>query len=227
MCRLTIYSTCTHAMHETGTCMYFRCCSHDITGISLCAHFVSGLICDIERIATWIIYLVLADACVQSIYLRLWMCGLLRWADQLCCMVYKKASKLLSCNASLQAFNIHDLLLKLTSNSTCMHWSMTTSAQNVPSLTFSLLCYCVGGWCRWLCFWGWVIGGLVEVGVPVLSSLTKLFQLHSAQVCRGTWFMRWRRMYSAWQIENKNFNGIYTLVRTRAMDLTSWSSIIM
>ena len=46
--------------------MYFLCCSHDI--ISLCAHFVSGLICDIERIATWIIYLVLADACVQSTY---------------------------------------------------------------------------------------------------------------------------------------------------------------
>ena len=38
------------------------------TGISLCARFVSGLICDIERIATWIIYLVLADACVQSAY---------------------------------------------------------------------------------------------------------------------------------------------------------------
>lgn len=135
------------------------------------------------------------------------MCGLLRWADQLCCMVYRtKASTLLSCNASFQTFkktSIHNLLLKLTSNSTCMHWSSDHCCSNVPSLTFSLLCYCLGGWCRWLCFWGWVIGGLVEVGVPVLSSLTKLFQLHSAQVCRGTWFMRWRRMYNACMINRK------------------------
>ena len=37
---------------------------YDITSISLCAHSVSGLICDVERIATWIIYLVLADPCM-------------------------------------------------------------------------------------------------------------------------------------------------------------------
>ena len=34
---------------------------YDTTIISLCAHSGSGLICDVERIATWIIYLILAD----------------------------------------------------------------------------------------------------------------------------------------------------------------------
>lgn len=68
---------------------------------------------------------------------------------------------------------IQKLIAEVTSNSTL---TIACSGCTI-SLTFSLLCYCIGGWCLWLYLWGWVIGGLVEMGIPVLSSLTELFQL--------------------------------------------------